>query len=379
MKKLIVNFFGEEITIETPKSLTNLKQEISNNFCFSLTDASEILISYKKDLKKTFIETEQDFKNFVRKCIYKVDLDISQESQLFKKSIINLKEEIDNDKKELEMLIKKEEELKKKKEEINNENLKKIKEMREMIKELNREKYKLIKQFKKEKYEISGEISKIHIKIEELQVKLNLPITVEEKKEKSRPKIKKGKIISKIKIEKKKLFEKKQKEEKDIFVKFNEDINKNIKYIRKFILENLRKKTKELEIEKKRIEDLKIELKEEEVQVFLDFSLMSQNISEEIKNLSNFIIQHTNEFSNAFSKKYKKCLDIITSIKEKENEKLRINVCQKSHEEIKCKGCGICPISGSKFKCTICQDFEYCEKCKENNSDIHKHPFISFK
>ena len=52
MNKLILNFFGEEITIDTPKTLQNLKQEIASKFCFNPSDAAEILVSYFNDLKK---------------------------------------------------------------------------------------------------------------------------------------------------------------------------------------------------------------------------------------------------------------------------------------------------------------------------------------
>ena len=52
MNKLILNFFGEEITIDTPKTLQNLKQEIASKFCFNPQDAAEILLSYFNDLKK---------------------------------------------------------------------------------------------------------------------------------------------------------------------------------------------------------------------------------------------------------------------------------------------------------------------------------------
>ena len=109
MNKLILNFFGEEVTVETPKTLQNLKQEISSKFCFSPSDAAEILVSYISNLKKTFIQTEQDFIDFVKKQIYKVDLDISPDSKLYKNSILKLQEENDQNKKELDDLLKKKE------------------------------------------------------------------------------------------------------------------------------------------------------------------------------------------------------------------------------------------------------------------------------
>ena len=96
MNRLILNFFGEEVTVETPKTLDNLRKEIANKFCFSPSDAAEILVSYYNELKKTFIKTEQDFFDFIKKKIYKVDLDINPDSQLYKKSVLQLEEETEN-------------------------------------------------------------------------------------------------------------------------------------------------------------------------------------------------------------------------------------------------------------------------------------------
>ena len=106
MEKLVLNFFGEEITIDTPKTLQKLKDEIASKFCFNPSDAAEILVSYFNDLKKVFIQTEQDFVEFVKKQIYKIDLDISQESQLYKNSMKQLEEENAQNKKTLEELLK---------------------------------------------------------------------------------------------------------------------------------------------------------------------------------------------------------------------------------------------------------------------------------
>ena len=106
MNKLILNFFGEEVTVETPKTLDNLRKEIANQFCFSPSDAAEILVSYYNELKKIFIKTEQDFFDFIKKKIYKVDLDISPDSQLYKKSVLQIEEETENNKKNLDELIK---------------------------------------------------------------------------------------------------------------------------------------------------------------------------------------------------------------------------------------------------------------------------------
>ena len=211
MNKLILNFFGEEVTVEAPKTLQNLKQEISNKFCFSPSDAAEILVSYISNLKKTFIQTEQDFIDFVKKQIYKVDLDISPDSKLYKNSILKLQEENDQNKKELDELLKKKEELKKKKTNLVEERTKKIEDYEKKIKLLKIKKYKLVRQTNKDKEKISGEINQANKKIVELQKILGLPITIKEQKKpitsktKQKAKINKDKS-KKIKVGKKVLL-----------------------------------------------------------------------------------------------------------------------------------------------------------------------------
>ena len=34
------------------------------------------------------------------------------------------------------------------------------------------------------------------------------------------------------------------------------------------------------------------------------------------------------------------------------------------------------PIVGNRFKCSICDNFDFCEKCENLNKDKHLHPFI---
>ena len=399
MNKLILNFFGEEVTVETPKTLQNLKQEISSKFCFSPSDAAEILVSYISNLKKTFIQTEQDFIDFVKKQIYKVDLDISPDSKLYKNSILKLQEENDQNKKELDDLLKKKEELKKKKKKLVEERTKKIEDYEKKIKLLKIKKYNLVRQTNKEKEKISGEINQANKKIVELQKILGLPITIKEQKRpitsntKQKAKInkdksKKIKVVKKVskpvkkvvkKTEKKK-EETKPKEEKDIFTKVNETINKMVENITKTVSEQLNKKTKEVEVEKKKIEDSKIQLKEDEIKGFFDFNSVSKNVSEEINKWTKFVAAHTNELTNALSQKYNNCVNAITSIKSNQNEKLRAPAPKKKsnkiHNGIKCHGCGKSPIVGNRFKCSICSNFDYCEKCEEQNKDLHLHPFI---
>ena len=50
--------------------------------------------------------------------------------------------------------------------------------------------------------------------------------------------------------------------------------------------------------------------------------------------------------------------------------------CQRGlvHSNVMCDGCGMLPIKGWRYKCSICDDYNLCENCEENSG--HNHPFL---
>ena len=48
------------------------------------------------------------------------------------------------------------------------------------------------------------------------------------------------------------------------------------------------------------------------------------------------------------------------------------------HFGVKCHECGSNPIRGIRYKCAICNNFDYCEQCKLKYLKEHKHPFLVF-
>ena len=46
------------------------------------------------------------------------------------------------------------------------------------------------------------------------------------------------------------------------------------------------------------------------------------------------------------------------------------------HENIKCIGCNMNPIKGTRYKCNKCEGFNYCEKCYQEKKEKHGHDFI---
>lgn len=47
------------------------------------------------------------------------------------------------------------------------------------------------------------------------------------------------------------------------------------------------------------------------------------------------------------------------------------------HTDVQCDGCNIVPIRGIRYKCAVCKDFDYCEKCEASLG--HDHPFLKIR
>ena len=47
---------------------------------------------------------------------------------------------------------------------------------------------------------------------------------------------------------------------------------------------------------------------------------------------------------------------------------------QAIHYNVECDGCGMAPIVGPRYKCSVTKDFDYCARCEETKN--HPHAFI---
>ena len=329
MKSISLNFFGENVTIPIPTTLASLRKEISDKFLFSPSDAAEVIISYAKDLGKKIIQTEQDFSNFIMNKIGKIDLDIDQNSRLYLENFNSLKKESEENKKILEECLKKNEELKKQKEEMLLEETKKINELDEKIKLLIQKKKKLRKKMKIKQETFDKKQKENLEKIEQLQKKLNLPTnTVPEKK--SSPK---KKVILKKTIN---AFQPKKSKEIHPFVTCDGCKMNPIKG-KRYICKNKPNLDfcEKCFLDKKKTQGLKLE------------PFDTQNAIKEV------ILKAS---SNRINKEGK----IV-------------------HRMVSCDGCGMCPIIGERFKCTVCPNFDYCSNCKQLFGNIHGHAMEEVK
>ena len=100
MSRIILNFFGEKISINKPKNMTNLRNLISSNFFFDEKDSEEIILTYEKSGQKKIIKNEEDLKAFLDSKINIINLNINQDSQIYKKNLNKILDEMNkkNDK-----------------------------------------------------------------------------------------------------------------------------------------------------------------------------------------------------------------------------------------------------------------------------------------
>ena len=333
MKNISLNLFGEKVTIKMPTTLASLRKEISDKFMFNPSDAAEVIISYVKDLGKKLIQTEQDFANFISNQIGKLDLDISQDSRLYKEQFNSLKKESEENKKLLEECLKKDTELKKKKEETMKAEMDKLNLIESKIQKLINRKKKLEKRMKLTNKKIEKEQKQNSKKIEILKKRLNLTTPKEEPKE-TKPSPKKV-VVKKTKTLK---APNKPENKKEVHPFATCDGCKMCPIIGK------RYKCKN--------------------NPNLDFCEKCHLNKEKTKGL---------KFELVDTQKLMKQIILKASAN-------RINKDGKFiHRMISCEGCGMFPIIGERFKCTICPNFNYCKCCKQMFGNIHGHPMEEVK
>ena len=173
MSKLILSFFEEEVNIISPKTLSDLFNQISKSYLLSVEDSKELILSYKDNEEKTFeIKDEKEYKEFLDKKISKIYLDISQDSKIYKNELKE-QEEISKNKEKIEQLEKIEKNIEKSEQE-------KLNEMNNLINKLGYNGNVLIKNIDSIHNGKNAQQQKIRKEINQLKQKI-------EKKEENQP------------------------------------------------------------------------------------------------------------------------------------------------------------------------------------------------
>ena len=367
MKNISLNFFGENVSINMPTDLASLRQQISEKFMFSPSDAAEIVISYAKDLGKKIIETEQDFVNFISDKITKVDLDISQNSKLYIDNLNNLKKEKDDNTKALNEALKKKDEIKMKKKTNLKKKKEQIKKLENQINSIKKLKKELERKTNLEKKKLDKEEKENNKKIEKLKKKLGI--------KNDRLKSQKPQNIQNMIEECLNTRNEQYKELEKLPLKITEKIDKITKKVIQF-------KLKKMHNFEKQLEKKKIQLKPEEKQFFINYPKFCNDIAKRINSFSNHMTCEAKKLFEDIQKVKAVQKDIICPLKKKLEEKKEKESPKKEEKEKKeihwfiiCDGCGMYPIIGKRYNCDICPNFDFCENCYEKEKENHKHSF----
>eukprot|EP00463_Aulacantha_scolymantha_P003382 TRINITY_DN4240_c0_g1_i1.p1 TRINITY_DN4240_c0_g1~~TRINITY_DN4240_c0_g1_i1.p1 ORF type:complete len:249 (-),score=32.24 TRINITY_DN4240_c0_g1_i1:152-898(-) len=54
---------------------------------------------------------------------------------------------------------------------------------------------------------------------------------------------------------------------------------------------------------------------------------------------------------------------------------------QTVHINVSCDGCNMFPVIGTRFKCTVCPDYDLCSECESSDVPVHPedHPMLQYK
>jgi len=66
-----------------------------------------------------------------------------------------------------------------------------------------------------------------------------------------------------------------------------------------------------------------------------------------------------------------------TASRIQEESKPSANPNEVVHNHVTCDGCGVSPIVGFRYKCIICHNFDFCDKCESEGK--HPHAFIKIR
>ena len=360
-------------------------------------------MTYKdKEGDKTIISSDADLNQFLISKATTIDLDISQQSQIYKENLNQLQEETLKDKSVLEELLKKNEELENLKKtkfiydnkEIESINLQ-IEELIKKQKELNEKKRELQKKISVEIDKINKEQEENDVKIAEFQKKLGIPI-----QEKKKPK--------RLSFDNKIIFENEEEKENKLNEKFkNLSLNP--------------KEEDDLKEDEKEKKDKKNKRKKEvHYTVICDGCNMEPIVGKRYKckfcdnfdYCENCYEKNKNEHSHEF-----KLIEKSEYIRPRSPQNSQFNfgnfgfgnfaphfpfwhhhhnrkrrrfddrsninksffpnqIYKNIHFGVQCCGCGVSPIIGAGYKCSVCEKVEFCEKCEKQYGENHGHPLL---
>lgn len=322
MKKTCLNFFGETAEISLPSDLKTLRKNICDQFLFSPADAEELVISYIKGYTKVLIKTDADLKTLLQlKDVKELNLDVCENSKLYQEKKRSVEEE-------QQILFSALEMVKKEENDLINQNLQLIadsqsqqKNIRDQMRMLKDQLIKIHLDLKATTKENRMKIKEKRTTIKELEDKLNIPDDerwnpIEEAKKMFTHEKRRCCGMKREKRERKCCKARHMEIKEDNFLnKFEESLKNKVEIIKNTLLDR------------------------------------QKGITEKIKEVINTVSENPIE----------------------NDQKVVM------HYGVKCDGCGMKPIQGTRFKCAVCDDFDYCDACESSNANVHQHPFICIR
>ena len=389
----------EKETVETKKKLDDLNNQIKN--------INQQKLDYVKSIKK-MMRGPRNKENELSTKITKLGKEIEAPLvyNLTEGNELPVKGETQKEKKYLE-LIQKNTECIKVQEQLYSTPRKNMAQLDKKVKDINKQCFDIIKSSQKIMANLKKEEKNLILEIISLQKKLGLNVELK------KPMIKYGFYIPErlqIKTINKTQEEDKNKQQKlELKLKSNNNKNeiilpnpndkpkteKTVKLTRKMIRKkifHLKKRTRtKLTKTNKKINNIiktaeeNLEELTQEDKKFLEKTKEENNEGKkEIDDWLEFILSHTKELISSYEQKndmnieklkeiekklgkFKKGETLIKFEENKKNEKV--------HEGIFCSQCKE-NVIGIRYKCIVCQDFNYCEKCEDKFKEEHGHPML---
>jgi hypothetical protein len=106
-----------------------------------------------------------------------------------------------------------------------------------------------------------------------------------------------------------------------------------------------------------------------------------QDVQKQNQQILNDYVKKFEDLEQKRENDYNEMSKVMLSGIQKEGGEILFSNIKVTHHGIKCDKCGVNPIVGYRYKCTICKKFNLCQMCEEKNSESqeHKHNFIKMR
>ena len=109
------------------------------------------------------------------------------------------------------------------------------------------------------------------------------------------------------------------------------------------------------------------------VTINIEVSQKSQLFKKEENNFIGKVQDQLNNIIGGIKNNFNNVKDKVNNLIKKEEPK------ENEHSKVICDGCGMKPIVGVRYKCTVCKNFDYCENCEKTLGEAHQHPFLKIR